>query len=742
MSEQVDPTASQTDRATLARPQPGKMDLGELRMIVAREIDQALGTKGGKLSTDRRMNLEYYEGSMSDLDTPPEGRSSVTMLTVLEAVEWVLPALLRIFCASDKLADFEPASQNDEQAANQASQYLTHIFYKDNSGFMLLHDWIKDALIQKLGWVKVFWDTEEVIEVNDYKGLTQDQYQAMLAAGDVEVLEEQSYPAPKPDGIDEDAPNPQAGIEGAMLYDCTLRHVRTEGRIKLDGVPPEEVLVSRRAKRNAPIPFIAHRRERTYTDLLEEGYDADCLDALPSYDAPQYNSERVARYEQEDDFPFTTERTDKPAREIWVEECYLRVDYDQDGRAELNKIVTAGNGQVILTKNGKPDIEPIDDIPLISLCPIPMPHKLVGMGLADLVMDLQQIKTVLARQMLDNVYLAHNARTVVEDQAANENTYDDLLTSRPGGVIRVKKAEGIVPHLVPFIADKAQALIQYFDQLGEIRTGVARHNQEIDADVINKSSSGLQTHLLQQAAAQRVELIARIFAETGIKELCTKILGLVMRYQQRERVIRVTGQWVEMDPRQWRNSMQVSINVGLGTGNRDQIAIHLKEILEAQLQIVQQQKGLNGPLVYGKNVFDALERASENAGFKESFFTDPSKPPPPGQGAPQQPPPDPEMIKAQAQMALEQQKVKLASANDQARLQADLAAQRSNAEVDSQRAQQRAQLGAHLAQQKLEHEMRLEQMREEFRQAQERRELEMRAAAGAFAPAQPGAVAA
>src|SRR5947209_1062482 len=477
MSEQVDPTASQTDRATLARPQPGKMDLGELRMIVAREIDQALGTEGGKLSTDRRMNLEYYEGSMSDLDTPPEGRSSVTMLTVLEAVEWVLPALLRIFCASDKLADFEPASQNDEQAANQASQYLTHIFYKDNSGFMLLHDWIKDALIQKLGWVKVFWDTEEVIEVNDYKGLTQDQYQAMLAAGDVEVLEEQSYPAPKPDGIDEDAPNPQAGIEGAMLYDCTLRHVRTEGRIKLDGVPPEEVLVSRRAKRNAPIPFIAHRRERTYTDLLEEGYDADCLDALPSYDAPQYNSERVARYEQEDDFPFTTERTDKPAREIWVEECYLRVDYDQDGRAELNKIVTAGNGQVILTKNGKPDIEPIDDIPLISLCPIPMPHKLVGMGLADLVMDLQQIKTVLARQMLDNVYLANNARTVVEDQAANENTYDDLLTSRPGGVIRVKKAEGIVPHLVPFIADKAQALIQYFDQLGEIRTGVARHRQ-------------------------------------------------------------------------------------------------------------------------------------------------------------------------------------------------------------------------------------------------------------------------
>src|SRR5947209_4179748 len=358
MSEQVDPTASQTDRATLARPQPGKMDLGELRMIVAREIDQALGTEGGKLSTDRRMNLEYYEGSMSDLDTPPEGRSSVTMLTVLDAVEWVLPALLRNFCASDQLADLEPASH-----------------------------------------------------------------------------------------IDEDAPNPQAGIEGAMLYDCTLRHVRTEGRIKLDGVPPEEVLVSRRAKRNAPIPFIAHRRERTYTDLLEEGYDADCLDALPSYDAPQYNSERVARYEQEDDFPFTTERTDKPAREIWVEECYLRVDYDQDGRAELNKIVTAGNGQVILTKNGKPDIEPIDDIPLISLCPIPMPHKLVGMGLADLVMDLQQIKTVLARQMLDNVYLANNARTVVEDQAANENTYDDLLTSRPGGVIRVKKAEGIVPHL-------------------------------------------------------------------------------------------------------------------------------------------------------------------------------------------------------------------------------------------------------------------------------------------------------
>lgn len=721
MADQVDPAALPPS----GREKGGKMDPLELKQIIARELDSALGVEGGKLSTDRRTALEYYEGE--PFGNEVDGRSQVVMLSVLEAVEWVLPALLRIFTASDKIANFEPTREQDEAAGEQATDYVSYIFYRDNSGFMLLHDWMKDALIQKVGWVKVFWDKQQIQEVNTYAGLTAEEYDA-LKTPDTQIIEERSYPTPI-GGFDEDSPDPQA--QGQTLYDCTLRVTRTEGRVKLENVPPEEVLVSRRAKHNAPLPFVCHRREQRYADLLEQGYDADCLDRIPSYDAPQYNTERMVRYEKEDDFPYQTERTDKPMRDIWIEENYVRVDYDGDGLAELCKVVTAGNGAVILTKDGKEDIEEIDEVPLVPICPVPMPHKLVGLSLADLVMDLQLIKSTLVRQMLDNVYLTNNPRTEVPDDIVNENTYDDLLTSRPGGIIRVKKA-GLVPFETPFVAAESMKLVEYFDQTSEVRTGVSRRNQGLNPDDFNKTA--LAANLYQQAAAQRVELIARIFAETGVKELCRRILGLVTKYQQRERIIRLTGKWVPMDPRQWRNSMEVSVSVGLGTGNRDQILQHLMQTLQIQQGIVAVQKGVQGPLVTAQNIYDVVERLTENAGFKESFFTDPSAPPKPGMGPAQPPPPDPEMVKAQHEMALKQQSAQLDAQNDQARLQADLEGMRAKAALEMQLAQQRAALQLQIERDKAQHDIELERMREEAKQGLAQRELELRAQSGAFAP--------
>ena len=679
------------------------MDELELKQIIARELDAALGTEGGKLSTDRRTALEYYEGE--PFGNEVDGRSQVVMRSVMETVEWVLPALLRIFTASDKLVRYEPTREQDEKAADQATSYGNYIIYRDNPGFMVIYDWFKDCLIQKVGWIKCYWDEQQDSQTNSYEGLTEQEYQALLGP-DVEVLEERSYSAPQP-GFMEDAPDPAAPV----LYDCKLRVTRTEGRVKIENVPPEEVLLSRRAKRGY-LPFLCHRREQRYTDLIEQGYDADTLDMIPSYDAPQYNTERMVRYEKEDDFPYQTERTDKPMRDIWIEENYLRVDYDGDGLAELNKVITAGNGAVILTKDGKPDIEPIDEVPMIPLCPIPMPHKLVGYSVADLVMDLQLIKSVLTRQVLDNIYLTNMPRHAVAENAATDDTYDDLLTSRPGGIVRMKDVNGLLPLETPFVAKEAMPVIEYFDQISEARTGVSRHNQGLNPDDLNKTATGV--NLIQQAAAQRVELIARIFAETGVKDLGRMILGYVTKYQQRERVIRLTGEWVEMDPRQWQSQMEVSVSVGLGTGNRDQILQHLMTILQIQQGIVALQKGITGPLVFGKNIYDVLERLSENAGFKESFFADPTQPPPQGMAGPPQPPqPDPEMVKVQGKMALDQQQAQIDQQNDAARLQADLAAQRSKADLEMQLARERAALEMQLEEERMRHQMQLEAMREQ-----------------------------
>lgn len=712
------------------------MDIYELQSIVRRELDQALGADGSKLSAARRKSLQYYEGEPFGNELPD--RSQVVMRTVLEVVEWVLPALLRIFTASDKIADIDPTRPDQEAGSQQATDYISYIFYKDNPGFLILHDWFKDALIQKVGWLKCFWDTQKVEEVNSYTGLTEQEY-AALKTPDATVMDERSYPAPV-DLFAYDAPDPQA--QPAMLYDCTIRVVRQEGRVKIAPVPPEEVLTSRRAKAlDSSLPFVSHQREWTYTDLVEQGYDEDVLEQVVGQDGPQYNTEKIVRYESDDDFPFTTERTDAAMRPIWTEENYIRVDWNGDGIAELNKIVTAGQGKVILTRNGKPDIEEIDEIPLIPITPLPMPHKLVGMSVADLVMDLQLIKSTLIRQSLDGGYLALAPRTIVGQGAVNENTYDDLLTVRPGGIIRANDAAQIVPIQTNFRIDAMLPLVEYVDQTAEIRTGISRQNQGLNPDDLNKTAMGI--NLVQQAAAQRVELIARIFAETGVKVLVQRILGLITRFQQHERIIRLTGKWVPMDPRQWRNSMDVSVSVGLGTGNRDQILQHLMQILTTQQNILM-GVAKAGPaaagfasLVSPKNVYDVLSRLTENAGFKEEFFTDPAQAQQqPGGGMPQQPP-NPQLMKAQQEMQMNAQESQQDMEVQRARAQADLQVQQAKLQAEQQQARERAVFEMQLEELKARHAMQLEVQREQAKQELARYEIDARARAGAYTPGPP-----
>lgn len=698
-----------------------KMDLGELQSIILRELDQAIGADGSKLSVNRRAALQYYEGE--PFGNEMDGRSQVVMRTVLEVVEWVLPALLRIFTASDKIIEIEARRPDQEAAAEQATEYINYILQRDNAGFLILHDWFKDALISKVGWIKVFWDTQKVQEVNTFTGLTEQEYAALKTA-DAEIMDERSYQAP-PDLFNEDAPDPSA----PMLYDCTIKVAREEGRVKIQPVPPEEVLVSRRAKTVDELPFIAHRREWTFTDLLEQGYDEDSLEEATGQNGPQFNTEAISRYLPDDDFPFATERTDKAMQAVWVDEVYLRVDYNGDGIAELCKITTGSEGRVILTRNGKPDIEEVDEIPLIPITPLPMPHKLVGMSVADLVMDLQLIKSTLVRQILDAGYLAIAPRMIVGQQAINENTYDDLLTVRPGAIIRANNPAEIVPLEMRYDVGQMMPVVEYIDQTTETRTGISRRNQGLAPDDINKTAASV--NMLQQAAAQRVELIARVFGETGVRLLGQRILGLITKYQQHERVIRLTGKWVPMDPRQWRNSMDVTVSVGLGTGNRDQILGHLMQILQTQQQIVQVQQGVNGPLVTAKNVYDVLEQLTENAGFKQSFFTDPSdqSQQQPGQRQQQQ---SPEMMKAHADVQAAQMKAQVEAQTQQARLQADLEAQRQKAQLDAQLKQHDAQLQMQLDQQRAQHAMQLEEMRMQAKFQLEQREIELRAQAGAY----------
>lgn len=639
-----------------------------LKAIIQTEMENALGVDGGKLSTERRDALKHYMGEKYGNEV--DGRSQVVDRTIMETVEWILPSLMRIFASADKIVQVEPQLPADEETARQQTEYLNYVFMRDNPGFMILYTWFKDALLQKLGWVKAIWDTERRTENECYQGLTEEQYWGLKQDPDLEEVECVVYPAFGPamglvhvenqrageeqpwpgTPLSPLMPKPANDLYGAMgapnLYDCTFRRTYNEGKLKNLNVAPEEVLISRRAS-PGNVPFLCHRRRCTRSELIEMGYDYQTVMTLSPFDEMEYNTERIERFVKNDEWPYRSSRTDPAMVEVWINECYLSVDMEGDGIAKLRKVTCGGDKTYTILSN-----ELADEVPLHSTSPIPMPHTLVGLSLADLVSDLQLIKTTLWRQTLDNLYLTNNPRVYVNEDATTENTYDDLLTSRPGSIIRGRgpKEMALGDMTTPFVAGQSFQMLSYLDEQAEKRSGISKGNQGIAPDDLNSNAAigSMGVGMLQEAAAQRVELIARIFAE-GVKDLFRANLGLIIRNQQGPRILKITGTWTPVDPSSWKRQYELSVAVGLGTGNRDKMVNQMMQLISLQAQAIQVQKGINGPLVTGENIFNAVTTLVHAMGYKtaEKYFSDPSKMPPPGP-----PPPDPlvqaEEIKSQS----------------------------------------------------------------------------------------------
>ena len=607
----------------------------EVAAILQSEIHSSLGYIGSDITNQRQKSLEYYFGE--PFGNEQEGRSQVVSTDVSDVIESILPTLLRTFAASDDVVRCDPVSAEDEEVAKQATDYLNYVFNKDNDGFVALYTLFKDALIQKNGIAKVYWDTSEKREQETYEKLSDDEYTMMLDEEDIEVKEHSEYADQK--AIDakqtmmeqtndpmmmqqlEDAPTP-------MLHDVVLIRKETYGKVKIETIPPEEFLIERRAKNLQEANFLAHRTTQTRSDLIEAGFDADTVNALPTDTADKYNEEKVSRYRNLD-YDFSSNSGEASTDEITVYECYAKIDAEGDGIAKLRKITLAGTGayQVL-------DDELCDSIPFVSITPIMVPHRFFGRSVSEMTEDLQLIKSTVMRQLLDNMYLTNNNRVAVMDGQVN---LDDLLTNRPGGVVRTKGAPGqvMMPMQTQTINQQAFPLLEYLDTVREQRTGITRYSQGMDADSLNKTATGVNVILTQ--AQMRVELIARIFAETGVKDMFHKIFELVVKHQDKERIIKIRNTFVPFRPMEWRNRCNVSINVGLGTGSRDQQLSILNNILKSQLKALELQGTPAGPMVNLRNIYNTLSKIVENAGLKNTglFFTDPDV------GMQQMPPPQP-----------------------------------------------------------------------------------------------------
>ena len=591
----------------------------ELLTKINAEITDSLGYDG-EISEQREKAQEYYYAL--PFGNEVDGRSQYVDSTVQDTIEWIKPSLMRIFGSGDEFVKFAPHGPEDVDAAAQATDYVNYVFSKDNNGWEIMYSWFHDALLQKNGIVKVWWDEYEEAKREEYHNLGEMEFQFLIASNNVEVVEHTEVSGNE--------------VQGTETYhDVVIKRMDYDGRVRIENVPPEEFLISREAKSIEDARFVCHRVRKTLSELRVMYPDQDFgpEDLGSGDDDAYFSAERLSRYEFDDSENYGFGGNEEEAlREYWLHESFIKTDYDEDGIAELRKVCSVGS---YIFSN-----EEIDKKPFVSITPLKIPHKFFGLSVADLVMDLQLIKSTLMRNLMDNAYNQNFGRYAVLEGQAN---LDDLLTQRPGGIVRVKSPNAVMPLATPPLEPYSFQMLGYLDEVREARSGVNKNTQGINADALTSHTTATAVNAVMTNAQSRVELIARQFAETGVKQLMNCIYELLLKYQDKERVVMLRNEWVPVRPDMWSDKMDCTVSVALGNGSKDQQMAHLSNMLSFASQAM--SGGL--PIVTPQNMYNLGAALIKAMGYQnvDDFLT---PPPPPQQG---QEGPSPE----EQTMAMEQQ---------------------------------------------------------------------------------------
>lgn len=593
------------------------------QLLAAIERAETLA-EDGKVVEDRINALRLYRGD--NTNPAEEGRSQYVARDAYDVVETIKPQLLKLFLSGDQVVRFDPAGPEDVEQAALETEYINYVALQRNDAFSVLDGWIHDGLVQKNGYVWPQWDESETVDRESYEGLSEDELALLLADDSIEI-ESQSV--------------------NERGYSLTIKRTSKTGRVRIVNIAPENVRVSHTHTEVslAECDFVQVRLKKTLSELRASGFDVpdDLTDG--GDDDSEEQIRREGRYEED-------EGADPAMREVLVRYNWIRTALEAGGKqAELRFVVVVGK-RILRNK-------PSDLIELIAWSPKALPHQHVGMSSVDETADIQGVKTAMTRGALDNVYLSLNGRHAIDTDRVN---LDDMLISRPGGVVRVQgdPASAIMPLTsVPTQSIALQA-IEYFDQVRESRTGITRYTSGLDPNSLNKTYGGIMQ--LQAASMQRIELIGRRLAE-AVKVLFLTVHALTLKHGRKAEMVRLSNKWVVVDPSSWKRRMDVTISVGLGTGNRQEQSMFLMQMLQLALG-----PGLQMGLTDASRLYAMLTRLTNNAGFKsaEEFWTDPSNQPPKQQA------PDPRLMIEQAKLQQAQAEAQIDAQQGQAKIQADM----------------------------------------------------------------------
>jgi len=615
------------------------MDDAELQAIITQDLVDAVSYVDSDLSPTRAKGTEYYRGDLFGNEV--EGNSKVVAMEVRDTVSAMLPSLMRVFFNSENVVEFAPRGPEDVKMAQQATDYANYVFQNDNNGFLTSYAIFKDALVRKCGIAKFWWEDEEKVRIEEYTGLDDQTLEMLMQEPGAEVKIVVSYPDPSIDEMQISTVDPLTGQPvmepPAMVHDVQIKRITKDGRIRIMAVPPEELLLDRRARSFDDATIIAHRQMATMADLLAMGYDQDEIEENLSTTDLDSNDEYLARQPLSTTFG-TNDAANPMMRRVLYIEAYSRVDYDGDGIAELRKVCCMGGGYKVV-RNLPASYIPFADFPCD---PEPHTSPLEAMSIFDITRDLQEIKSEILRNTLDSLAQSIHPRTAVVEGQVN---IDDVLNNETGAIIRMRAPGMVQPLTTPFVGQAAFPMMEYMDQIKEDRTGMSKAAMGLNADAL-QSSTKAAVNATINASQGRIELTARILAE-GMKKLFKGILFLATTHQDKARMVRMRNEWVQIDPRFWDTSMDANINIALGNGDTNEKLQALMMIMAKQEQILQ-QLGPTNPLVTPQQFSNTLRKIVELSGFKDStsFFQDiPADYVPPTP----QPKPTPEEVLAQVQ---------------------------------------------------------------------------------------------
>lgn len=659
----------------------------EIKGLLQREIKAARSNDDTELAANRRKALEYYSGEMKDM--PAEaGRSSVVSRDVADTVGWMLPSLMRVFCASDRIVMAEPVGDEDDALAQEATDGLNHIFWKDNPGYKILRDATWDSLVLKNAVVKVYNDDTPEYSTSFHSGLSDEQVAELEADDEVEI----THQTTKTETVS--FPDPMTGslIEQPLnVHEVKIKRLKSKARRKIVVIPPEDYFQDEEAVTTEEARFKAHRSNKTRSDLIAMGFDRKTvMDLGTDKDDDLDDHARGVADDQQNDI------ADKSMETVELFECYLKADVDDDGMAETIRAYYAGtsSGGELLDWEVWEDEGPFYDIP----CD-PIPHRWDGNSIADETSDIQRVKTAMWRQFNDNVYASNNPQRFAVGDIINP---DELFSPSFGGTVFGKLGSSITPLQVPMVADQALAGMTYADEVSARRTGVNRQSMALDPEALqNQSATANQNN--KDAAYTQVEQIARDMAELGWKPIFRALLRLEIKHQDRERLIRMGGKPIRIDPRHWNADMDITVNVGLGTGSRDRDMLMLRQVLETQIMMTDRFMGagaVDDAIDMLPKILSTLVKMAESAGLRNPAdyypeYTDEKVGKLKQLAAQRAQQPNPEVVKeqakAQTQLQLKQMDVQAQGQKEQLQAQFNTAekemAARYQAQIDALQAQ-------------------------------------------------------